>query len=107
MSSNTSIAASNQMELNPFTNKAYSANFHTLYKIAQSLPVSQQIPRLLSTLQQNSVMVVVGETGSGKTTQLPKAILQADAAMKKPQGKKLALTQNRRLAAQLVCTRCL
>jgi HrpA-like RNA helicase len=86
--------------INPFTNKAYSANYFILRKTAQTLPVSQRIPQLLSRIKQNNVVVVVGETGSGKTTQLPKAILLDDEFKKS--GNKLALTQNRRLAAQLV-----
>jgi HrpA-like RNA helicase len=89
---------SSNNDLNPFTKKAYSANFFLLRKTAQTLPVSQRIPQLLSRIKQSNVVVVVGETGSGKTTQLPKAIL-LDGDLK---GKKLALTQNRRLAAQLV-----
>ena len=85
--------------INPLTNKAYSENYHVLRNLAQNLPVSQQIPQLLSAIRQNNVVIVVGETGSGKTTQLPKAIVLNDL-MKS--GQKLAVTQNRRLAAQLV-----
>jgi HrpA-like RNA helicase len=92
--------SSTNNDINPFTNKAYSANYFVLRKAAQILPVSQRIPQLLSRIKQNNVVVVVGETGSGKTTQLPKAILLDDELKKS--GKKLALTQNRRLAAQLV-----
>ncbi|KAL9106818.1 MAG: hypothetical protein Q9227_008240 [Pyrenula ochraceoflavens] len=99
------MAASNQTKMNPFTKKAYSANFFTLRDAAKLLPVSQNLPELLSTIDQHNVVVLVGEAGSGKTTQLPKAILQADAARQTPTGVKLALTQNRRLAAQLVADR--
>ncbi len=88
--------SSSNVEINPFTTKAYSANYFVLRKTAQNLPVSQQIPRLLSTVKQHNIVVVVGETGSGKTTQLPKAILLDDEFRKS--GKKIALTQNRRLA---------
>ena len=92
--------SSSNMEINPFTKKAYSANFFMLRNLAQTLPVSQRLPQLLSTIKTNNVVIVVGETGSGKTTQLPKAIVLDDELKKS--GKKLALTQNRRLAAQLV-----
>jgi pre-mRNA-splicing factor ATP-dependent RNA helicase DHX15/PRP43 len=92
--------SSSNIEINPLTTKAYSANYFVLRKVAQNLPVSQQIPRLLSIIKQHNIVVVVGETGSGKTTQLPKAILLDDEFRKS--GKKIALTQNRRLAAQLV-----
>jgi pre-mRNA-splicing factor ATP-dependent RNA helicase DHX15/PRP43 len=92
--------SSSNAEVNPFTTKAYSANYFVLRKAAQNLPVSQQIPQLLSTIKKHNIVVVVGETGSGKTTQLPKVMLQDDEFRKS--GKKIALTQNRRLAAQLV-----
>jgi pre-mRNA-splicing factor ATP-dependent RNA helicase DHX15/PRP43 len=92
--------SSSNVEINPFTTKAYSANYFVLRKMAQNLPVSQQIPRLLSIIKQHNIVVVVGETGSGKTTQLPKALLLDEEFRKS--GKKIALTQNRRLAAQLV-----
>jgi HrpA-like RNA helicase len=85
------------IEINPFTDKAYNANYFVLRKMAQSLPVSQQMPQLLSTIKQHNIVVVVGETGSGKTTQLPKALLLDDEFRKS--GKNIALTQNRRLAA--------
>ena len=92
--------SSSNTKINPFTNKAYSANFFVLRKQAQTLPVSQRLPQLLSRINQSNVVVVVAETGSGKTTQLPKHIL-LDPELKKSV-KKIALTQNRVLAAQLV-----
>ena len=86
--------------MNPFTQKPYSANWHVLRKNACTLPVAQRLPQLLATIKLNSVVVVEGETGSGKTTQLPQAIVLDQELLKG--GKKLALTQPRRLAAQLV-----
>ena len=41
------------------------------------LPISLRHAELLSTLQQHQVVIIAGETGSGKTTQLPKICLQA------------------------------
>lgn len=96
------MATLSSTQLNPFNSEPYSATYFALRKIAESLPVFRELEDLLSLIQQNRIVIVVGETGSGKTTQLPKAILQADAEMMKKSGKKLALTQNRRLAAQLV-----
>jgi pre-mRNA-splicing factor ATP-dependent RNA helicase DHX15/PRP43 len=76
--------SSSNLEANPFTTKAYSANYFVLRKVAQNLPVSQQIPRLLPIIKQHNIVVVVGETGTGKTTQLPKAILLDDEWLATP-----------------------
>ena len=86
--------------INPLTKKPYSANWHVLRKNASALPVSQRLAQLLAAIKLNSIVIIEGETGSGKTTQLPQAIVLDNELSKG--GKKLALTQPRRLAAQLV-----
>ena len=39
----------------------------------ESLPVAQSADRLLDAIKKHQVIIVAGETGSGKTTQLPKS----------------------------------
>ena len=39
------------------------------------LPVSQRIEDIKKAITNNSVVIICGETGSGKTTQLPKICL--------------------------------
>jgi len=90
--------SSNATKINPYTNKAYSANYFVQREQALALPVASALPDLLSAVANNNVVIVVGETGSGKTTQLPKAVLE----QLQKDGRRLAVTQNRRLAAQLV-----
>lgn len=65
------------------------------------LPVSQRRREIVAALRGHQVVVVVGETGSGKTTQLPKMALLA--AGDKPG--KVGCTQPRRLAAVAVARR--
>ncbi|KAK1811937.1 DEAH-box ATP-dependent RNA helicase prp43 [Friedmanniomyces endolithicus] len=93
--------SSNATKINPYTNKAYSANYFVQREQALALPVASALPDLLSAVANNNVVIVVGETGSGKTTQLPKAVLE----QLQKDGRRLAVTQNRRLAAQLVAAR--
>ena len=52
-------------------------------------------------LQANQTLVLVGETGSGKTTQLPQYVLDAVLTSKGA----VACTQPRRLATMSVATR--
>lgn len=58
----------------------------------EELPVSQKREELLEQIRQNQVVIVAGDTGSGKTTQLPKLCLEAGR-------ERIACTQPRRVAA--------
>lgn len=52
-------------------------------------------------IKENDVVVVVGETGSGKTTQIPQLLLRAGLASQRC----IACTQPRRVAAITVARR--
>ena len=65
------------------------------------LPVSGRIDEICSAIAAHPVIVVCGETGSGKTTQLPKACLQAGRGIDGLIGH----TQPRRIAARTVAVR--
>ena len=65
------------------------------------LPVSQRREEIARAIQANQVVVIAGETGSGKTTQLPKICLELGRGRKGLIGH----TQPRRLAARTVAQR--
>ncbi|MDV2468703.1 ATP-dependent RNA helicase HrpA [Acinetobacter chinensis] len=70
-------------------------------KLNQDLPVTQYADRLIEAIQQNQVIIVAGETGSGKTTQLPQIAMLAGRGLTGLIGH----TQPRRLAARSVSKR--
>jgi ATP-dependent helicase HrpA len=67
----------------------------------ESLPVSQNVARIAKTIADNQVVIIAGETGSGKTTQIPKICLQLGRGIDGIIGH----TQPRRIAARTVATR--
>lgn len=69
--------------------------------LAEGLPVSEHGPELVRAIRDNPVIVVCGETGSGKTTQLPKICLMAGRGTRGLIGH----TQPRRIAASSIAKR--
>ncbi|WP_371484505.1 ATP-dependent RNA helicase HrpA [Kitasatospora sp. NBC_00315] len=65
------------------------------------LPVSQKKDDILAAIRDHQVVIVAGETGSGKTTQIPKICLELGRGV---QGL-IAHTQPRRIAARTVAER--
>lgn len=68
----------------------------------KSLPIYQYRDQIIEALKQYQVLIIVGETGSGKTTQLPQYLHEAGFT---DGGMKVGCTQPRRVAAMSVATR--
>ena len=67
----------------------------------EELPISARRAEIATALKAHQVLIVAGETGSGKTTQLPKICLEAGLAVRG----KIGCTQPRRVAALSVSRR--
>ncbi|WP_030547670.1 ATP-dependent RNA helicase HrpA [Streptomyces albus] len=67
----------------------------------EALPVSQKKDEILAAIRDHQVVIVAGETGSGKTTQIPKICLELGRGVRGLIGH----TQPRRIAARTVAER--
>ncbi|MFZ5891790.1 MAG: ATP-dependent RNA helicase HrpA [Myxococcota bacterium] len=65
------------------------------------LPISARVGDIVLALERHQVVIVVGATGSGKTTQLPKVALEMGRGGKR----QIGVTQPRRIAATSVAAR--
>nr|WP_174505463.1 ATP-dependent RNA helicase HrpA [Acinetobacter sp. Marseille-Q1620] len=70
-------------------------------RLNQDLPVTQYADQLIEAIQKHQIIIVAGETGSGKTTQLPQIAMLAGRGLTGMIGH----TQPRRLAARSVSER--
>ena len=75
-----------------------------LIEFPPSLPVSERREEIARAMQANQVIIVCGETGSGKTTQLPKIALSLGRG-RIHGGRLIGHTQPRRIAATSVAKR--
>ncbi|MBI5088244.1 MAG: hypothetical protein HZB15_05130, partial [Actinobacteria bacterium] len=69
--------------------------------IPDSLPIAERHDDLIAALRDHQVVIVAGETGSGKSTQLPKLCLELGRGV----GGLIGHTQPRRVAARTIAER--
>ena len=80
-----------------------SDRYFSILKTRRDLPVHAQRQEFVDMYQKSQILVFVGETGSGKTTQIPQFVLFDD--LPHLHGKMVACTQPRRVAAMSVAQR--
>ncbi|KAK4175900.1 putative Pre-mRNA-splicing factor ATP-dependent RNA helicase PRP43 [Triangularia setosa] len=96
-------AKAEDSDVNPWTGKPHSENYFKILKTRRDLPVSKQRAEFLELYHKTQILVFVGETGSGKTTQIPQYVLYDE--LPHQTGKLIACTQPRRVAAMSVAQR--
>ncbi len=94
-----SLLHENLIKAKQVLSERLSLSPHLVYP--ENLPVSQKVDEIAAAIRDNQVVIVAGETGSGKTTQLPKICLAAGLGRRGLIGH----TQPRRLAARTVSSR--
>lgn len=86
---------------NKISNKSLDRK-HWILQQRRSLPIASVERRLVDEVRKNDTIIIVGETGSGKTTQLPQYLFNAGFCR---DGKVIGITQPRRVAAVTVAKR--
>uniref|UniRef100_A0A8C7Z3L1 RNA helicase n=1 Tax=Oryzias sinensis TaxID=183150 RepID=A0A8C7Z3L1_9TELE len=93
-----------QQQINPFTNLPHTPRYYEILKKRLQLPVWEYRERFTEILMRNQSFVLVGETGSGKTTQIPQWCVDMVRSLQGPK-RAVACTQPRRVAAMSVAQR--
>ncbi|KAI9439033.1 P-loop containing nucleoside triphosphate hydrolase protein [Lactarius indigo] len=88
---------------NPFTRLPHSPQYRKILEARKKLPVFAQMDEFYKMFTKYQIIVMVGETGSGKTTQIPQFVVYSD--MPQTKNKIVACTQPRRVAAMSVAKR--
>lgn len=83
--------------------EAKKNRFRRLPKISipENLPISEREKDIVDAIQKHPVIIIAGDTGSGKSTQIPKMCLSAGRGIEG----KIACTQPRRIAATTISAR--
>jgi ATP-dependent helicase HrpA len=69
--------------------------------INKDLPIAARQDEIVESIKQHQILIIAGDTGSGKTTQIPKLCLEAGRGI----DGKIGLTQPRRIATTTVARR--
>ena len=83
----------------------YDEKFGQLKKKAYELPINKYKEQILNTIEENRVIVISGDTGCGKTTQIPQMIFENEILNERSAFTNIVVTQPRRLSAISIAER--
>ena len=86
-------------KINKYTQNQFSQNYYSLLEKRKTLPAWEAKANIIKLIKENQIVIIQGETGSGKTTQIPQFLLEAGY------NEGIACTQPRRVAAMSVAKR--
>ena len=76
MSSILTVKQKDRYKINQYTGTLFSNRFWGILEKRRKLPVWDYFDEFQSMVKEHQVIVIVGETGSGKTTQIPASGVQ-------------------------------
>eukprot|EP01120_Amphizonella_sp_Union-15-10_P015582 TRINITY_DN8051_c0_g1_i2.p1 TRINITY_DN8051_c0_g1~~TRINITY_DN8051_c0_g1_i2.p1 ORF type:complete len:705 (-),score=150.45 TRINITY_DN8051_c0_g1_i2:146-2260(-) len=88
-------------DANSLNGKPFSSRYFSLLETRKKLPIWEQREQFLKCFNEFQILILQGETGSGKTTQIPQFVLDSGVL----KDKMLGCTQPRRVAAMSVAKR--
>lgn len=88
-------------KINFLNGRAYSQKYFSILEKRKNLPAWASQDQIIELVKQHQVLVLQGDTGSGKTTQVPQFLLQSGIVG----DLQIACTQPRRVAAMSVAQR--
>ncbi|CAL8140089.1 unnamed protein product [Orchesella dallaii] len=98
-----SLSISSSSTLNPYSFTTFTPRYFEILNKRSQLPVWEYKPKFMELLSKHQILVLVGETGSGKTTQIPQWCVEY--AKFTGGASAVACTQPRRVAAMSVAQR--
>jgi len=102
-SSNTTDSMSS-ISMSTTTTSISLSKYEKIQEQRKKLPITQYLDQLGERLKKDKVVIVEGETGSGKTTQIPQYLVNS-GFIDKNSKRSIACTQPRRVAAMSVAQR--
>ncbi|KAL3311099.1 ATP-dependent DNA/RNA helicase dhx36 [Cichlidogyrus casuarinus] len=82
-----------------------SDQYRRLLELRQQLPAYQRKQDILQLIKENTITVISGATGSGKTTQIPQMVLESEINQGNASMTRIIVTQPRRISATSVAER--
>ena len=78
-----------------------SKDFNLISQFRKNLPIYKYRKNIISKIEKNKVVIISGETGCGKTTQIPQYLFEENVNL----NRMIGITQPRRVAALTVAQR--
>ncbi|XP_045775250.1 ATP-dependent DNA/RNA helicase DHX36-like [Maniola jurtina] len=88
-----------------YEDRIQRTRYKEMLKFRQKLPAYVMSKEIYNSINNNQVIVISGETGCGKSTQVPQIILDEAICAKKGANVKILVTQPRRIAASSLAMR--